>query len=69
MLDVSRYFTEDKGDDTIIIVESHGKTIHVTDDEAIQLIKKLFQALEDNDQCNLAMLFSDWLQKHVSKES
>ena len=62
MIDVSRYFTQDKGDDTVIIVEANGKTIRINDNEAIQLIKELFKSLGDNEQRNIAVMFESWLR-------
>ena len=61
-IDVSRYFTSDNGDDTVIIVEANDRTIHINDNEAIQLIKKLFQSLGDNEQRNIAAMFESWLR-------
>ena len=61
MIDVSRYFTQDNGDDTTIIIEANDRTIHINDNEAIQLIKKLFQSLGDNEQRNIAAMFESWL--------
>lgn len=62
MVDVSRYYTQDTGDDTIILIEdSNGKTISVTDSEAIQLIKELFKALGDKEQHNIAVMFQSRL--------
>lgn len=57
MIDVSRYYISTKGDDTIIIVEAHGKTIHLNDNEAIWLIKELFRCLGDDTQRAIAEMF------------
>ena len=61
MIDVSRYFTQDNGDDTTIIIEANDRTIHINDNEAIQLIKALFQSLGDNEQLLIAAMFESWL--------
>ena len=61
MIDVSRYFTGDDTTRTIIIIEANGRTIHINDNEAIQLIKALFQSLGDNEQRNIAAMFESWL--------
>ena len=61
MIDVSRYFTQDNGDETTIIIEANDRTIHINDNEAIQLIKTLFQSLGDNEQRNIAAMFESWL--------
>lgn len=61
MIDVSRYYTQNTGEATIIIVEANGQTIHINDKEAIQLIKELFKALGDKEQRNVAVMFESWL--------
>ena len=66
MIDVSRYFTQDNGGDTVIIVEANDRTIHINDNEAIQLIKKLFQSLGDNEQRNIAVMSESWLARQAA---